>query len=91
MSTGVRHQWAERLRWDLIPLYLGLSGLSMILGMLTIVVLAEHAEATAAIRDLEMAFGLLASLFGFWPFVHPVLGIAAERLLDRWRGGGVDD
>jgi hypothetical protein len=87
MAADHRRSWSERVRWDLLMLYLGVSGLSAILGALTIVVFTEHTDATGAIRQLEYAFIGLTALFATYPFINPALEIATERLLKRWSDG----
>ena len=88
---GDDRSWAGRVRWDLLMLYLGVSGLTAIVGMLTIVVINEHSDATAPIRTVEAAFTVLTAYFATYPFVVPALEIATERLLERWRDGEVGD
>jgi len=64
---------------SLLPIYMGLAGITIWLAAVTVLLLAEVGADAAAIRRLELPVTALALFFGFWPFVRPLVGIVAER------------
>ena len=74
---AVVRAYVAHLRWDLLPIYVGLAGISMWLGAVTVLLLSQagvpSAETTTIIRltlVLGVTFGVLL------PFVPPAIRIA---------------
>jgi hypothetical protein len=81
MGAELFDEWRQRVRWDLLMLYIGLAGLSGITGALTIIVFNEHATAPAATELLSNLFAFMALLFATWPFLEPALVMATETVV----------
>lgn len=81
MTSALFNEWRQRVRWDLLMIYIGLAGLSAITGALTIIVINEHATAPAATELLSNLFTFMVLLFAIWPFLEPALVMATETIV----------
>ena len=74
-------EYLDALRWDLLPIYIGLAGITLWLGVLTLVVLTEHGVPAGETIVLGRMTLLLSILFGIvFPFGTPAVGVAAGRV-----------
>ena len=75
----IQTQYRKQSQPSLLPIYIGLSGLTAWLGMVTVILLTEIGAAPSPINELALAAAGLSAFFGAWPFVSPLVGIVAER------------
>jgi len=68
------------VRWELLPIYVGMAGLAAWAGALSMIVLAEAGAPTATVDSIGVLSGLLALLFLASPFVAP----AYNRVRKLW-------
>jgi len=73
--------YLDALRWDLLPLYIGLGGISLWLGALTALIMASNGVPASETTTLVRTSALLGVLFAVvFPFGTPAVGVAARRL-----------
>ena len=74
-------EYLAALRVDLLPIYIGLAGLSVWLGMLTVIVVTEAGVAASETVLLQRLAAVLGVTFGvLLPFGTPAVGVAARRV-----------
>lgn len=73
--------YLDQIRWDQLPIYVGLGGLSAWLGALTVLVFGEHGVPAAETAELLRLTLLLVVTFGvLLPFGTPAVGLVAQRV-----------
>ena len=82
MTGGVVREYADKLRWDLLPVYIGLAGISVWLGMVTVAFMTVNVPEmeTATLARLSMLLGVLFGVV--FPFGPPAAAVAGQW----WRG-----
>jgi len=78
-----RDQYMRHSQPSLLPVYIGLAGLSAWLGVVTVILFDEIGVPTADIAQLQYPILGLMLFFGTWPWVRPLIGMVAQR----WLGG----
>jgi len=73
-------EYAERFRWDQLPIYICLAGIVMWIGMVTVIVLAEHGVPPEEVNELANLAGLLTLALVIGPFIGPAVAIGVDRL-----------
>jgi len=81
MSQKTLKSFGDRVRWDLLPVYVLLAGLTAWLTAVTMIVMAEAGAPETIVSEISTAGGLLAVVAALTPF----LDAAGEVVIGRWR------